>query len=98
MTRAREARWRMLDLQIEVWSLAEAEVLTMGSGGPGPRELGGPLRFRGEAFRLVPVRRKVGILKVCTQTVCTHEGSQRNDERIDMTATNLVGLFSNIFH
>lgn len=27
---------------------------TMGSGGPGPRELGGPLRFRGEAFRLVP--------------------------------------------
>mmetsp|Transcript_65104 Transcript_65104/g.142739 ORF Transcript_65104/g.142739 Transcript_65104/m.142739 type:complete len:207 (-) Transcript_65104:1462-2082(-) len=26
----------------------------MGSGGPGPRALGGPLRFRGEAFRLVP--------------------------------------------
>lgn len=27
---------------------------TIGNGGPGPRELGGPLRFRGEALRLAP--------------------------------------------
>lgn len=32
----------------------------MGSGGPGPRALGGPLRFRGEAFRLVPERKLQG--------------------------------------
>lgn len=46
--------------QIKVDRGLRSEVLTMGSGGPGPRALGGPLRFRGEAFRLVPERKLQG--------------------------------------